>query len=1290
LALARESLLFRYDEKEKVFQGVVEDMRISGYSQESWRSLTYDFLAYGSSVRQAVRFASDVRSSNKASSTCIALASGISTILSALEARLSQPLVDTRTVLGVQSLLEQPTLLLKAITEIIGQVRSFGDDSVPSLLFNLCQTLEYSAPWCRPVFDQLMVRVSQPWMDSAEVFLGLREAHGPSTMTMESTAIANRQLAVHSTSGDLGAPSDLEGQTRSHRPTFVPDELAQMLLETEQSLNVLRESEPDNPLADVSRLSSLKPPSLQLAFTFEALDENQARTQTYESRVLQALKEFDASGTFRSAQEPSNSDLIEPINSFSDPPSHLSILLKQMEDPLPSMIDPNSSSLIAAVCDSLDSTSPVPHGVASPPLSLSATLSLRPLVLAQSRVLAHSTLRLLFRIHRLRFHLRLLHSYPLFANGPFLVRLSHALFDSSLSSAAYQKGRIRSTTGTAGLKLGTRETWPPASSELRIALMGVLTDSYFSSVLEKDRISADGGLMNRGDLPGDLSFAIRHDMSDSELDKCMDVNGLEALDFLKIAYKPPKPLDAVITNTALEKYDSISRLLLRGARVGFVVKELMQHRRGAAREKSIVQRFKIEARHFVTTIFGFFADSIAELWSTMEDRLDRIEGKIDCYEIGVDLEGIHRLRALHEEILDRILAACLLRKRQEKVMNLLEEILRIVLDFAGKSKGDTREHQNSMAKEKENDIENLYHTFRKKVKLFITVCKGLQDQKSITSSNALFIGGRRENEMGNGIGRLVLRFEMNERTFASPLADAHYPKALETGTGGLLNQIYDGLNGYSAVITFFLLLVAYDQFKYIWNKGSIVGPAWKMPFIGPFLSSVNPKMDEYKAKWASGELSCVSVFHKFVVIASSRDMARKVFNSPAFVKPCVVDVAQKLLRPANWVFLDGRAHVDYRKGLNGLFTRQALETYLPGQEEVYDKYFAKFLDISQKQNGGKPVPYMPVFRELMCAVSCRTFVGHYMSDAAVKKVADDYYKITAALELVNFPFIIPYTRTWYGKKAADMVLNEFSICAAKSKARMAAGGDITCIMDGWILSMLNSEKYRQKIEKGIAVDDSEKPAMLLRVFSDFEISMTIFTFLFASQDATSSASTWLFQLMADRPEILDRVREENLAVRNGNRDQRFSMDILENMPYTRAVVKETLRYRPPVIMVPYVAKKSFPVTPNYTAPKGSMVIPSVWPALHDPEVYPQPDYFDPERWISGDAEKAVKNWLVFGTGPHYCLGQTYAQLNLMAMIGKASMHLDWKHHTTPISEDIKVFATIFPMDDCPLVFSKRD
>ena len=322
-------------------------------------------------------------------------------------------------------------------------------------------------------------------------------------------------------------------------------------------------------------------------------------------------------------------------------------------------------------------------------------------------------------------------------------------------------------------------------------------------------------------------------------------------------------------------------------------------------------------------------------------------------------------------------------------------------------------------------------------------------------------------------------------------------------------------------------------------------------------------------------------------------MARKVLNSPTYVKPCVVDVAHKLLRPTNWVFMDGRHHVDYRKGLNGLFTRSSLQLYLPGQEEVYDKYLRKFVQISTEHDQ-RPFPFMPVFRELNCAVSCRTFVGHYMSDATVKKIADDYYRITAALELVNFPIILPFTKTWYGKKAADMVLDEFAKCAAKSKVRMRAGGEVTCIMDGWIKSMIESEEYRQKVAKVGAEGAEPKPATLLRVFTDFEISQTIFTFLFASQDASSSAMTWLFQLLADRPDVFERVREENLRVRDGDRDKPLSMDMLESMKYTRAVVKETLRYRPPVIMVPYVVKKTFPVTDTYTAPKGMSLFWSYW------------------------------------------------------------------------------------------------
>jgi hypothetical protein len=50
--------------------------------------------------------------------------------------------------------------------------------------------------------------------------------------------------------------------------------------------------------------------------------------------------------------------------------------------------------------------------------------------------------------------------------------------------------------------------------------------------------------------------------------------------------------------------------------------------------------------------------------------------------------------------------------------------------------------------------------------------------------------------------------------------------------------------------------------RYVKQKGSIAGPMLKIPFMGPFIQAIHPKFDAYLTQWASGPLSCVSVFHK--------------------------------------------------------------------------------------------------------------------------------------------------------------------------------------------------------------------------------------------------------------------------------------------------------------------------------------------------------------------------------------------------------------------------------------------
>lgn len=88
------------------------------------------------------------------------------------------------------------------------------------------------------------------------------------------------------------------------------------------------------------------------------------------------------------------------------------------------------------------------------------------------------------------------------------------------------------------------------------------------------------------------------------------------------------------------------------------------------------------------------------------------------------------------------------------------------------------------------------------------------------------------------------------------------------------------------VVTFLLSIVVYDQgnqecqvrgcftkltpplVMYIKRKGPIAGPSFKIPLMGPFLQALHPKFDAYLAQWASGPLSCVSIFHKYLLSTS--------------------------------------------------------------------------------------------------------------------------------------------------------------------------------------------------------------------------------------------------------------------------------------------------------------------------------------------------------------------------------------------------------------------------------------
>jgi C-22 sterol desaturase len=191
-------------------------------------------------------------------------------------------------------------------------------------------------------------------------------------------------------------------------------------------------------------------------------------------------------------------------------------------------------------------------------------------------------------------------------------------------------------------------------------------------------------------------------------------------------------------------------------------------------------------------------------------------------------------------------------------------------------------------------------------------------------------------------------------------------------------------------------------------------------------------------------------------------------------------------------------------------------------------------------------------RNLNMETSLRVFCGPHIPQPAVQEISDKYWLITKALELVNFPIPLPGTNVYNAIQARKIATRWLEDAARKSKIAMNEGKEVECMMDAWVMDMKAAQAagVKGKID-----------------FSDKEMGQVVLSFLFAAQDAMSSGLIYLFQHLADHPEILAKVRTEQERVRQGDYASPMTLEMLDEMPYLKAVIKESLRLKPPVLMV---------------------------------------------------------------------------------------------------------------------------
>jgi cytochrome P450 len=152
--------------------------------------------------------------------------------------------------------------------------------------------------------------------------------------------------------------------------------------------------------------------------------------------------------------------------------------------------------------------------------------------------------------------------------------------------------------------------------------------------------------------------------------------------------------------------------------------------------------------------------------------------------------------------------------------------------------------------------------------------------------------------------------------------------------------------------------------------------------------------------------------------------------------------------------------------------------------------------------------------------------------------------------------------------------------------------------------------------------------------SQQELRDELMTLLVAGHETTASELAWAFERLARAPHALRTLLDE---VDAGNGDD-----------YLTATITETLRHRPVLPnAAPRLTKQEVEIG-GWTYPEGVVLIANAYLVHHDPEIYPDPYSFRPERFL--DEKPGTYTWIPFGGGRRRCLGASFAQLEMKVVL----------------------------------------
>ncbi|CAK1362501.1 unnamed protein product [Cercospora beticola] len=185
-------------------------------------------------------------------------------------------------------------------------------------------------------------------------------------------------------------------------------------------------------------------------------------------------------------------------------------------------------------------------------------------------------------------------------------------------------------------------------------------------------------------------------------------------------------------------------------------------------------------------------------------------------------------------------------------------------------------------------------------------------------------------------------------------------------------------------------------------------------------------------------------------------------------------------------------------------------------------------------------------------------------------------------------------------------------------------------------------------------------AMSTGSFNDTELAGQMLNVLAAGHETSSLAVTWACYTLAKNPAVQERLRAElrSSLSSDNNAETEVTAELLESLPYLRAVVRECLRVIPTAPVTRREAKRDTHIA-GFAIPNGTSII-----GLHEhfntrtEEWGADAKEFRPERWLDSERHATDNLFMTFNIGPRSCIGQGFAILEVSALLAAIVRRFD--------------------------------